>query len=48
MSEEKFHNLLGSYGTFTPHANGNETGTGNRTGTMGDNGSGPVPGPGAV
>ena len=36
------------YGTLTLHGNRNETGTGNRTGTIGDNGSGPFPGPGAV
>ena len=37
-----------SNGTFTLHGNGNGTGTGNGTGQIGDNGFGPVPGPGTV
>ena len=35
-----------TYGAFTLHGTG--TGTGNRTGTIGDNGCGPIPGPGAM
>ena len=39
---------LVTYGTFTLHGNRNGTCSWNGTGTIGDNGSGPVPGPGAV
>ena len=35
-----------SYGAFTLHGTGTVTGTGNGTGTIGDNGCGPIPGPG--
>ena len=36
------------YGTFTLHGNGNETGTWKGNGTKGNNGSGHIPGSGAV